>query len=125
MFLVLESHVNETEHYSMGDVGPYLPHTNNIGELFSSLQREFGRCISKVYLDTNEGTFQIGWAFARKDKYEDTGEPFDHVTWVTLHRRIIHSTVWDVEHDDPEKPEYRKESTHYYLDKLEPVAVGE
>ena len=42
------SAVSETE--------PYEPYTDNKGRLFRECQKEYGRCVSSVYMDTAEGT---------------------------------------------------------------------
>lgn len=54
------------------------------GDIFRASQKEFGRCISRAYIDTAEGVKAIGWVFVKRDRYEDTGETFLHETWVTL-----------------------------------------
>jgi hypothetical protein len=49
---VTEDYVNTTKGYRCGDSGPYETYTDKPGELFLAMQREYGRCKSKVYLDT-------------------------------------------------------------------------
>jgi hypothetical protein len=59
---------------------PYKAFTNNIGKLFRSLQREFGRCMSKVYIDAPGGEVHIGWTFRKREN------PFVwREVWVTVH----------------------------------------
>lgn len=48
--------------------------------LFRLLSREFGRCLSKVYVGEGE---PIGWVFEKKQPYSDTGY-FIQETWVTI-----------------------------------------
>lgn len=48
--------------------------------LFRRLSREFGRCVSKVYV--GEGN-PIGWVFEKKQPYIDKGF-FIQETWVTI-----------------------------------------
>lgn len=48
--------------------------------LFRRLSREFGRCVSKVYV--GKGT-PIGWVFEKKQPYADKGF-FIQETWVTI-----------------------------------------
>lgn len=83
--LIEESWVNRTENYRTGDSGLYEPFTNNIKKLFTSLQRTYGRCISKVYIDMANGAKAIGWVFLKIARYEDTGGKYLQETWVTLH----------------------------------------
>lgn len=67
---IKETYVNRTEGHIFGDSGWYKPWTDDRGELFRSLQKEFGRCESRVYIDTPTGAKPSGWVFARKDAYE-------------------------------------------------------
>lgn len=83
-----ESHLNKSENYSMGESLTYessFDSTDGIKYIFGQLQKEFGRCVSKVFVDTKTGTQQIGWVFEKQDEYEDTKKPFIHETWVSLH----------------------------------------
>jgi len=44
---------------------------------------EYGRCISKMYIDDKDGkTKHIGWVFEKKCQYEDTNESYIQETWV-------------------------------------------
>ena len=56
-----------------------------VGDIFRYSQKEFGRCVSKVYLDTDDGVKQIGWVFQKRERYEDSKETFIHETWVSLY----------------------------------------
>jgi hypothetical protein len=71
--------------YMIGESDIYEPYTDNIGDLFLSLQREYGRCQSKVYIDTSEGVKAIGWVFQKRQKYQDCNDTYLSETWVTLH----------------------------------------
>lgn len=85
MLLVNEVYTNETEKYRCGDSGYYQPFTDNLGKLFLTYQRDYGRCISKVYIDKDNKSFAIGWVFEKKVKYEDCNEFYLQHTWITLH----------------------------------------
>lgn len=82
---VQESGVNVSEGHRMGDSGVYEAFTDHPGTLYRECVREHGRCIGRVYIDTDDGSKAIGWVFLKRDRYEDTGEPFLRETWVTLH----------------------------------------
>lgn len=43
------------------------------GEIFRDLQREYGRCVSAVYVDRAEGGAprRVGWAFQSRQRYTD------------------------------------------------------
>ena len=84
----IENELGEIDYHSymLGDSGFYEPYTDNIGDLFLSMQREYGRCTSKVYIDTDDGVKAIGWTFQKKQKYTDCNKYYLQETWVTLHK---------------------------------------
>lgn len=70
--LIRESFTNETKGYRFGDSEPYEPYTDNIGKLFRSLSKEYGRCKSAVYIDKKDGgRIKVGWYFEKRMRYED------------------------------------------------------
>ena len=83
--LIKEDYTNKSESYKIGDSGYYEPFTDNIGRLFLNYQREYGRCISKVYIDQGNESLPIGWVFEKQVKYEDCNEFYLQHTWITLH----------------------------------------
>lgn len=85
--LISESFVNATKGYHLGEESePYEAFTDDVGKLFRSLMREYGRCVSSVYVDTKNGkSKRIGWVFQKRMKYEDCDETFIREVWVTLH----------------------------------------
>ena len=67
-----ETYVNRDRNTVFGGSGWQTTFTDNRGELFRSLQKEFGRCESRMYADTPEGTKPVGWVvFAKRMRYED------------------------------------------------------
>jgi hypothetical protein len=81
--MIEEVLVNESEGYLIDNTGVYESFTDSRKILFKSLQREYGRCVSKVYADDKP----IGWVFEKTARYEDTGEPFTMSAWAILHAR--------------------------------------
>ena len=58
--------------YRLGESDWYEPFTDELGQLFASLRREYGGCTGKVYQDTPDGDPDpIGWVFEKKVEYED------------------------------------------------------
>jgi hypothetical protein len=56
------------------------------GKLYHALRREYGRCVSKVYMTTRtEEAVPIGWVFQKKEEYTDTNRKYLRETWVTVH----------------------------------------
>ncbi len=82
----------DDEHsYIIGESEWYEPFTSDRGRLFRSLQKEYGRCVSKQYCDDKAGrTHTTGWVFERREQYEDTGRygrPAQYYTrevWVSI-----------------------------------------
>ena len=88
-----ETRTNATEGYSYGDSGVYETFTDNKGELFRSLQKEFGRCTSCVYIDTANGIKSVGWVFQKKQRYSDCNKFYLAETWVTVHSEQPTKTI--------------------------------
>jgi hypothetical protein len=90
MLLMREVHVDADKDWRLHETPYYRPFTEDRGTLFRSLQREFGRCISKVYAETADGDRPIGWMFQKKEQYTDTGrygrpaQYYTHEVWVML-----------------------------------------
>lgn len=88
---IIETHINETGNHCIS--GPFHTETftDNIGILFKSLQKEYGRCVSKMYRDLKDGsTVVVGWVFSKKRKYEDCEDTYQHTVWVELAKNITH-----------------------------------
>lgn len=86
---IKETYVNESTDMRYGSSDWYEPYTNDTGKLFKSLQKEFGRCTSKIYVDVpmGDGTYDVrtvGWVFLKKQKYTDTKETYLQSTWVEI-----------------------------------------
>lgn len=78
----------EVSKRGLGSSGVYETGTENKGELYRDMMREYGRCTSKVYIDTKDGkTKHIGWCFLRRKKYDNCDETFLAETWVTIHEK--------------------------------------
>lgn len=86
--------VDRNQNCRFGDTEPFEPvFSDNVSRLFRSLQKEYGRCISKMYVDRKDKTAAIGWVFLKKDKYEDSNETYLKETWVTLHDEEPEKTI--------------------------------
>lgn len=79
---IKESFVNETEGCQFGDSDWYETFTGNIKQLFISLQKEYGRCTSKMYIDPDAK--QVGWVFEKEMQYEDCKKYYKRVVWVEV-----------------------------------------
>ena len=93
--LFIQEEVNDaSQGVLFGSDGVYETFTDNITELFQSCQRYYGRCISKVFTDREDGSSKhIGWVFQKRDKYTDCDETYLRETWVTVHSAPPTKTV--------------------------------
>lgn len=71
-----------------GESQVYETRYDTVKELFDACQKEYGRCVSRIYYGS-----PIGWAFRKTSHYEDTGEPFVQETLVELHEATPTRTV--------------------------------
>ena len=93
--IVRTTYRNASESYIIGDeeipVGDSIFYTEkglDLSILYKYGVRNYGRCISKCYIDDSQGKpKQIGWVFIKRDKYEDTGETYLKETWLTVERK--------------------------------------
>jgi len=103
MLFARETYVNATKGCMYGDSGVFETHTDDVGKLFKSFQRVYGRCISSIYRDTPDGgRTRHGWVFQGKAEYDDWPR-FRHgdrhylrEVWVELH--TAKPTVVTTEH---------------------------
>ncbi len=81
-----ESYVDTTKNQRFGESEIYEAFTCKPGELYESLRKEYGRCVSKIYLDTkSKGTMSTGWVFQKRMPYEDAPDEFYvREVWVSL-----------------------------------------
>ena len=81
--LIKETWIDATEKCNCGDSDFYEPFTDNIKTLFKAFQKEYGKCVSGMYI----GNKQIGWVFEKKRKYEDCNKKYLAQTWVEIHEK--------------------------------------
>ena len=89
MIEIRETFINQTGGYSFGHSDWYKPLTNDIGDLYRFLVKEFGRCISKMYIDRLQvngrmAEIHCGWVFAKRMKYEDSKDTYLREVWVSV-----------------------------------------
>ena len=119
---IRETYVNTTRDNMIGESGWYEPYTEDRGELFRSLQREYGGCTSRMYTDrkipdpsavyfspmftrlpkpARFETVAIGWVFSRREQYEDArgNRPSDFYireVWVEVRETPDDATTGDI-----------------------------
>jgi hypothetical protein len=57
------------------------------------MQKEYGRCVSSVYVDTDNGPHKVGWYFESQQEYEGSGRygrtPDTYIRGVWIEYRTI------------------------------------
>jgi len=85
---ITESHIikqdNGESYHACDDIGPYETFTSNKGELFASLRREYGKCVSSVYIDRDNKIMRVGWVFEKRMNFTNSKESYIAETWITL-----------------------------------------
>ena len=67
------------------DPEPYEAFTDDRGRLFRDCQREYGRCVSRMYREFKDGPDRaVGWVFQGRDKYQDCDETYMREVWVEV-----------------------------------------
>lgn len=99
---IQETFVNETEGYQFGESEVYETCADSRGEPFRDLQQEYGRCVSKMFIDTADGVKTVGWVFQKVMGYEnDPTKKYVRTVWVSLHKgpptRIVNYDYTDAE----------------------------
>ena len=92
--------VNKNRGYRINDPEFNETRFDDMGKLYKSLVKEYGRCTSKQYITVNDKPVQIGWVFEKREKYSDmrASRAFKHMspkerdacsfimeTWVSVH----------------------------------------
>lgn len=81
LYEIWDSEVHETNYHS-------------VAQVFKATQREYGKCVSKVYIDQpNQPAKHIGWCFEKKVKYTDSKEFYTQETWITLYSALPTRTI--------------------------------
>lgn len=95
-----ETYINATEGYRYGGTDIYETRFDSLGDLYRFVQKEFGRCISRMYIDVKPGAAvleanrvwpvkngvqQVGWVFQGRARYEDSKDTYLKETWVHVY----------------------------------------
>jgi len=91
---IQETFINATEESALGESEVYETDFETKGELFKFLQKEYGGCVSKVYINRLDGkSKEIGWVFQKNSKYEDTKQIFKREVWITVYSKEPTKTI--------------------------------
>ena len=77
--------VEKDRNLIFSEIEPYETYTSDLGKLFLSNQKEYGRCVSKQYTEAEDGSsVQNGWVFQKRSRYTDYSGTYLQETWVTV-----------------------------------------
>lgn len=68
---IQETYVDMEKGHRYGETEWYQPYTDDLGRLYREFRSEYGRCTSKVYVDTATGVKPVGWVFVKRVEYDD------------------------------------------------------
>ena len=88
---IKETWLNKGKNYINGESGWYEPFTNSPKKLFQSCQKQYGKCVSKMYIEIPyaDGTSKveaIGWVFEKKQTYNRSDKTFIQEVWVEVRK---------------------------------------
>jgi hypothetical protein len=81
---VSETYINADKGYRYGEAEPYETFTDNPGELYRSLRKEYGRCTGNIFVDKEAGPQKVGWVFVKRVCYDDCKDTYLREVWVTV-----------------------------------------
>lgn len=85
MLRVRVTHINASEGHIFSEYTEALDGDMTRGQFYRDGVTNYGRCISKVYVDGPDGPpIHVGYVFEKRERYEDTGEPYKRETWLVL-----------------------------------------
>lgn len=94
-------YVNATKGWRIGEEPMHDTGCDTLGELFRTLQRCYGRCVSRSYVTVGGAAHPVGWTFQKRQRYDDCRDTFLLETWVALHaapdtvKRTVHYAKLD------------------------------
>jgi hypothetical protein len=93
--------IPEPRRVSLGDEPIHESRFDTLGALYKFAQKEYGRCVSRVYVDRAGHSVPIGWVFLKRAQYEEYQYRMPRNTylqeaWVTVH--TAPATVTRTEH---------------------------
>jgi len=59
-------------------------------KIFKWLQKEHGRCTSKVYIGNG---IPVGWVFQKRVEYTDCNETYLQETWISFGTKEVETTI--------------------------------
>lgn len=98
---VRANYTNETDGHHIGEDPWCESFTDDRKRLFRFCQKEYGRCVSSVYVDAHDGPRKVGWYFERREEYQDSRPRYNE--WgVKQEPETYIRGVWITPHDTEE-----------------------
>ena len=97
--------VDVTTGHHAGYIDTHETFSDDRGELYRAFRHEYGRCISRIYVDTADdapsrygaqipaNAKPVGWVFLKRCQYDDSPDTYLQETWVTIHEREPTKTI--------------------------------
>ena|ERR1051325_3498125 len=85
---IQETCLNKTDEYCCGESDVYetWADVSQKAQLIAWLKKEYGRIVSKVYIDQKDAPPKtIGYVFEKRVKYDDCTKTYLQHVWVTFH----------------------------------------
>lgn len=82
--------INKSENYIFGDDIMDISETEieTLADLYKYCSKEYGKCVSKMYVDRIKDAIHIGYVFEKAVEYEDTKEKYIRETWASIEHYI-------------------------------------
>jgi hypothetical protein len=86
--LTNESENHQFSHHVELLADTFMGEDATMGDIYRACVREYGRCQSKVYIDTENGPRHVGWFFVSRQQYEDAPDTYLRGAWVTVGEHV-------------------------------------
>jgi hypothetical protein len=82
---ILNHNQDDEKRYLLGYGEAYEVGDKTTGSIYKAFRKEYGRCVSKVYIDTPDGgVHQIGWVFQSRRQYDNSKETYILEVWISV-----------------------------------------
>ena len=75
--------INKTQNHVIFEEIQNWDICNTTSEVYHVALKEYGRCVSKIYIDNKDGsTRHVGWVFKKKCRYGDANESYINESYI-------------------------------------------
>jgi len=65
-----------------------------VSDVFREAKKQYGKCMSKIYVDTENSIQVSGWVFEKKVKYADCNDKYIQRAWIEPLIKVIEKTEY-------------------------------